>query len=56
MSAFKFDDKALDHSQDFSFSSLAEENSQTSTSSVTRTNASSVSEHKVNLIAKVFFV
>lgn len=53
MSAARLDDKTLNDPCDLSFSSLAEDNSQTSISSVT-TNASSVSDHKVNFTAKTF--
>lgn len=52
MSASKLDDKTLDDPRDRSFSSLAEDSSQTSISSVI-TNASSVVD-KVNLTAKTF--
>lgn len=54
MSVSRLDDKTLNDLRDHSFSSLGEDNSQTSISSVI-TNASSVPDHKVNFTAKIFF-
>lgn len=51
MNTFKLDDKTLDDSRELLFSSPAEDNNQTSTSSIIRTSASSIYEHKVNFIA-----
>ncbi|XP_039301729.1 dentin sialophosphoprotein [Solenopsis invicta] len=47
MNTFKLDDEAPNNPRTLSFSSLAEDNSQTSISSVTHANASSISEHKI---------
>jgi len=56
MNVFKLGDKALDNTHELSFNFLAEDNnSQTSVSYVINTNASPVSEHKVNFIIKPFF-